>query len=445
MINNIPQLRSGAERHPWHSHAKRGNERLFPLLLVIALLSPPALAAYPPLQPLINQAKPGQTLIPPPGTYAGPVVIDFDLVLDGQNQVTIDGGGKGTVVLLDTDGAQLRNLRLTNSGNSHNDIDSCVQVRGNFNIIKDNTLDNCLFGMDLQQSNNNIARRNRIQSKNAELGLRGDAIRLWYSNNNQIIYNTIEDSRDTVVWYSKDNLIAHNSATRGRYALHFMYSQANRVESNRYWGNSVGIFLMYSDDVVVRHNHISHTNGPAGMGIGLKETSGLTVEDNEIIYCAAGIYVDLSPYQPDSENHFRRNLIAYNGSGMLFHNDWTGNIVENNNFKGNITEIAVQGARTAARNRWQGNYWDSYEGFDRDHDGVGDTPYEIYSYADRLLADAPYAGFFNGSPLLEVLNFLEQLAPFTEPRLVLRDSRPLAAPVALEPAPKEAALTPFGR
>ncbi len=190
------------------------------------------------LQTLIDEAKPGDVLTPEPGTYAGPLVIDKPLTLDGRDQVVIDGGGKGTLILLKTDGATLRNLRLTNSGDSHNDIDSGIQVRGNFNVIKDNVIDNCLFGVDLQQSNNNIVRRNRISSKPVELGVRGDAIRFWYSYKNQATDNIIRDSRDTVVWYSQDNLIARNDARGGRYSLHFMYSHVNRVEDNHYENNT---------------------------------------------------------------------------------------------------------------------------------------------------------------------------------------------------------------
>jgi len=110
--------------------------------------------------------------------YSGPVVIDKPLSIDGRGQVTIDGGGTGTVVLLDTDGATLKNLRLTHSGGSHNDIDSGIQVRGNFNVIKGNVIDDCLFGIDLQQVEHNVVRGNRISSKPVELGQRGDAIRL---------------------------------------------------------------------------------------------------------------------------------------------------------------------------------------------------------------------------------------------------------------------------
>jgi nitrous oxidase accessory protein len=381
--------------------------------------------AYESLQKLIDKTKSGETLIPPAGIYSGPITLEVPITIDGQNKVTIDAGGKGSVVYIDTNGVQLRNLHLTNSGDSHNDIDACVQVRGDFNIVKDSILDNCLFGVDLQQSNFNIIRRNKISSKPYDLGLRGDSIRLWYSMNNKVTYNEIKDSRDTVVWYSRDNLIAHNSASGGRYALHFMYSKFNKVENNHYQNNSVGIFLMYSDDVEVRNNYISHANGATGMGIGFKETSNVTVEDNDILYCAVGMYLDVSPYQPDTTNRIFRNKMYFNGIGMAFHNDWTGNIIKDNVFKGNLSQISVHGATTAKRNVWEGNHWDDYEGFDLDKDSIGDTPYELYAYADRLWMDVPYAQFFKSSPILEVLDFLERLAPFTEPSLVLRDKKPL--------------------
>jgi len=382
-------------------------------------------SAYLPLQPLIDAVEEDGTLSPPAGTYAGPVVINKAITLDGRGEVTIDAGGKGTVILLDTDGATLKGLRLVNSGNSHNDIDAGVQVRGNFNVIKDNVIAECLFGVDLQQSEHNRVHGNRISSKPVELGVRGDAIRLWYSFDNEITDNIVRGSRDIVVWYSRDNLIARNDARGGRYSLHFMYSQTNRVEGNRFEDNAVGIFLMYSDGVEVLNNEILRANGPTGMGIGFKETSDVRVEGNRILYNAVGLYIDVSPYQPGTTNLFRDNLIAYNGVGVQWHNDWHGNEFTGNRFRGNLTQVAVYGANTAKRNLWQGNYWDDFEGFDRDGDGVGDTPYELYGYADRLWQDVPNAQFFKGSPLLEVVDFLERLAPFSSPHLVLRDERPL--------------------
>lgn len=398
------------------------------LLGVVALviLGLPSLAAgeFPPLQPLVDATPVNGTLVPPPGTYAGPVIVEQSLTIDGQGQVTIDNGGKGTVVFLDTDGATLKNLHLTNSGSSHNDLDSGVQIRGNFNVVKDCVIDECLFGLDLQQSEHNIVRRNTISSQDFDLGQRGDAIRLWYSFHNKIIENECHNVRDMVVWYSAENEIRGNRLTGSRYSLHFMYSRYNLVVDNWYYGNAVGIFLMYSDGVVVRNNHILHASGPTGVGLGFKETSDLLIENNEVLYCASGLYIDVSPYQPDTTNRFLNNTIAYNGIGVRFLNDWQGNIFRDNQFADNLTQVFVGGGDTANRNEWQGNYWSDYQGFDRDKDGIGDTPHEIFAYADRIWRDSPHAQFFKGSPLLETLDFLERLAPFSQPQLLIRDAQP---------------------
>ncbi len=389
-------------------------------------------ASYPSFQELIDNAEKNSIIIPEPGIYSGPVIIEQPITIDGQNKVTIDANGKGSVIYLETDGATIKGLKLTNSGESHNDIDAGVQIRGNFNVVKDNTIENCLFGVDLQQSNNCIVRRNKISSKDFELGQRGDAVRLWYSFQNKIEANEIQDSRDMVVWYSADNSIRGNTGTNCRYSLHFMYSRYNLVENNSYYNNAVGIFLMYSDGIIVKNNFIAHAAGPTGVGIGFKETSDLTVANNKILYCASGLYIDISPFQPETVNLFEQNLIAYNGVGIRFLNDWHGNEFIKNQFAGNLTQISVGGSGTANHHLWEGNYWSDFEGFDLDEDFVGDTPYKLYSYADRIWQDVAYAQFFKGSPMLEVLDFLERLAPFTDPLLIMHDPVPSTIPITPE-------------
>ncbi len=400
------------------------------------------------LQPQIDAAKEGDVISLEPGRYAGPISIDKAITLDGGGKATIDSNGKGSVIVLEADGAVIRNLRLVNTGESHNDIDSGIQVRGDYNVIKDNVIEDALFGIDLQQSDHNVIRRNKIKSKQFALGVRGDGIRLWYSNANTIQRNVIDGARDVVFWYSGDNVIANNTIRNGRYGFHFMYALTNMVENNRLEENSVGVFLMYSDSVTVRNNHISHAQGATGMGIGLKETSNVTISGNDIVYCATGIYLDVSPFQPDTTNRIRHNRIAFNGIGVLFHNDWTGNIFDSNRFKNNFVQVSVNALASAMRNEWTGNFWDDYKGFDRDKDGVGDTPHEMRVYADRVWMDVPHASFFKGSPVLSVLDFLERLAPFSDPIMLLRDTKPktvsASAAVPKDEKAGDGKIDPFG-
>ena len=84
-------------------------------------------------------------------------------------------------------GVQVRGLRIAGSGSNHDHVDAGVKIAGSGNVLEDNLIEDCLFGVDLAQADDNVVRRNRIHSKAVELGFRGDAIRLWYSFRNQIV------------------------------------------------------------------------------------------------------------------------------------------------------------------------------------------------------------------------------------------------------------------
>jgi nitrous oxidase accessory protein len=160
------------------------------------------------------------------------------------------------------------------------------------------------------------------------------------------------------------------------------------------------------------------------MGLGFKESSDSDVENNEIIYCAIGVGSDLSPFEPDTTIRFKNNRFAFNGIAIRFTSELGGNILKGNIFEGNLTDVVQMGRGVADRNQWEGNYFADYQGFDRNGDGIGDTPFELYSYADQLWIETPPAQFFKTSPVLELLNFLERLAPFSAPELQLKDPAP---------------------
>lgn len=413
--------------------------RFITALALAVVFVTPAMAG--PLQEMIDAAPDGAEIAVPAGVYIEQIVIDRPIVLDGANGVTIDGGGKGTIVSLSATGATLKNITLRNSGRLHNKVDAGLRITGDFNVIRDVTIENALFGIDLKQASNNVLRRIHISSKDMPLELRGDSMRIWYSNDNKIEDNLIEDARDIVIWYSSGNILRKNKIRRGRYGIHFMYAHENTVDQNEISDCVVGVFLMYANNTIVSDNQILRSWGASGTGIGFKESSGAQILRNNLIGNATGVYLDPSPWDPDLDNYFEDNVIAYNGVGVEFHTDWTGNHFVRNAFRSNFTQISVRGGGTALREGWEGNYWDDYAGFDKDGDGVGDVPYEIYNYADRIWMEVPNASFFRGSLALAALDFVERLAPFSEPRLLIREQASLtAAPEKAKPkaAPKSA-------
>lgn len=397
-----------------------------PVQLIPLYLRDKRIHGYYPFQDLVDKAPEGSVLKVPAGNYAGPVHLKKPLTIEGEGEVVIDGGDKGTVFVLETDRAVLRNLTITGSGESHDADDTCLNIRGHGNLVENINIADCLFGIDLKQADHNIVRNNKVRSKDFELGVRGDGIRLWYSNENLIENNLVTDTRDMVAWYSHRNIYRGNEGRRSRYSIHFMFANDNIVENNRFYDNAVGVYFMYMDGGVARNNIISHATGATGMGLGFKESSDILLENNEIIYCGVGVGSDLSPFQPDTTIRFVNNRFAFNGIAIQLTSELGGNEMHGNTFEGNLTDVfqAGRGRGEGPKNTWVGNYFDTYQGFDRDEDGVGDTPHEEFAYADRIWMEIPNARFFKTSPVLELLDFLERLAPFSTPALQARDEKP---------------------
>ena len=395
-------------------------------LVVLFLLLSTVLSANT-LQDAIDKAPAGSILRLPAGVYKGKIVIDKPLsIIAKEEGVIIDGGGEGTVITIKSSYVTLKDLTIVGSGERHDKLDAALKLSNakqcevRHCIIKD-----CLFGIDLQMVSNSIIADNFITSKDLDLGLRGDGLRLWYSNDNIVKNNHLYKSRDMVVWYSHGNQIIANSGEYNRYSLHFMYAGKNLVKDNHYKFNSVGIFFMYSQDTIAVGNTIQSSLGATGMGIGLKDVSNFTLKDNTVIYCAQGIYIDRSPFEPDTHNWILGNNILYNAEAIHFHSLSEANIVKDNTIMGNIEDIIndSRGAKTN-NNEIVGNYWDNYEGFDKNGDNVGDTPHKVYQYADQLWVYNPDVKFFYGSPVISLLNFLAKLAPFTKPLFLLEDEKP---------------------
>jgi len=379
------------------------------------------------LQNAIDNAPEGSILKLPAGVYKGSITINKPLSIIGTEEgVVIDGEGNGTVITIKSSYVTIKNVRITNSGDRHHTLDAAINIsKAKHCEISYCKIDDCLFGIDMEMVKNSIVSHNFITSKALDLGLRGDGLRLWYCNDNLIKKNSLIKSRDMVIWYSHGNEIVENYGEYGRYSLHFMYAGKNIVKDNHYKFNSVGIFFMYSKDTVATGNVIKSSLGATGMGIGLKDVSNFTLKDNTILYNAQGLYIDRSPFEPDTHNWIIGNKILYNAEALHFHSLSENNIIKDNVILGNIEDIVndSRGSKTN-ENEIVGNYWDNYEGFDKNGDNIGDTPHKVYQYADQLWVYNPDVKFFYGSPVISLLNFLAKLAPFSKPLFLLEDAEP---------------------
>lgn len=380
-------------------------------------------AAVSPLQLFVDITPEGHTFRPIAGTYVGSLTINKAITIDGVDGVILDGGGEGTVLTINADGAVVRNLRIINSGISHDQTSAGIHIEAHNVLVEDNLLENVLFGIHLKSSNHTQLLRNEISSIDRSLTLRGESIRLWNSYFNIIEENILHDARDIVFTNSPSNYFRRNEVLNNRIGIELIYSPSSEIEENLFHHNEHGVIGIYSDSVIIRNNRFQHQNKLSGSAMAVKASSQAVFEGNEILDCAVGLTAN-APIFPENTITIIGNTFAYNDVAIFFYGDKGGHVLHDNNFMGNFQQVVVTHPRAALGNDWSGNYWDDYTGFDLDGDGIGDTPYSFYLYSQRLWMDHDMARFFRGTPMLEMIDFMERLAPFSSPPLVLRDNKP---------------------
>ncbi len=400
--------------------------RLFLLFLLFLIFISSTFANV--LQDAIDNAPSGSTLKLPDGLYLGKIVINKPITIIGTKYgAVIKGDNKGKVITINSSNVVLKNLTITNSGNRMENLDSAIVM----NKVKNCEINNCkilnsLYGIDMIMVENSIISNNYITSKKNDISLRGDALKIWYSNNNIIKNNIIENSRDVTLTYSNNNKLINNTFKNNRFGLHISLSKENLVQNNTYKYNSVAIMLMGAKDTKIINNHIKSSKGAAGIGIVIMGVSNLHFEKNTVSYNAQGIYIDSKNTEEGMQRYIKNNEISYNGEAIHFHEAIKNNTITNNKIFGNIDDIVkdVRGIFTST-NIIEYNYWDRYAGFDRNNDNIGDTPYQVYQYADQLWHYNHKIKFFYASPVMTLMNFLANLAPFVEPIMLLEDTKPI--------------------
>jgi hypothetical protein len=66
----------------------------------------------------------------------------------------------------------------------------------------------------------------------------------------------------------------------------------------------------------------------------------------------------------------KNNRFAHNIIGLFFYGEEGGHRFFDNRFENNLSTVAISAPGAGSANVWRGNYWDEYQGFDRDGDGI---------------------------------------------------------------------------
>jgi nitrous oxidase accessory protein len=367
------------------------------------------------------------------GIHDGNLVIDRPVQLIGSDGAVIDAGGQGTVLHITAPDVTVQGFIVRGSGISLDREDSGLLVEGERATIRDNRVEDTLFGIYLRFANDSQILNNVVISKPLSLARRGDGVRTWYSHNVVIDGNTVRDGRDVILWYSEGGIVRNNVFDRGRYGLHLMFSDRAIIEGNSLRGNSVGLYAMYSRDPHIVSNVMADNYGASGIGLGLKDVDDALIEANRIVNNRVGVYVDNSPREIDSEVHFYRNALAYNGIGIGFFPSVRRNTLVENTFEDNIQHVAIIGGGQLRDITWtvdgRGNYWSDYVGYDANRDGVGDVPYRSERLFESVTDDHPSLRLFLFSPAALGIDFAARAFPAVRPQPKLIDTGPLMQPV----------------
>jgi nitrous oxidase accessory protein len=296
------------------------------------------------------------------------------------------------------------------------------------------------FGVYFHGADECVVEDNEIfGSTNLASAARGNGIHLWKTRLNRILNNTIHDKRDGMYFsYAHENLIAGNRIWSTRFGIHYMYSHRNRLLTNSLSYNTVGATLMFSRQSLVEGN-LALANRRHGMV--LKQVDNSQILNNVVAGQNRGFFV-----QQANQNRFEGNVIATNDIGLYLSNISEQNVFVGNAFIRNTDQVwqppfeTEQGRKgpNAFTENGRGNYWSDYTGSDRNHDGIGDTPYHETDVFGYLVDRHPEARIFALSPAVALLRKGEELLPLLD-TMGVTDTSPLMNPASASAGVKQAA------
>lgn len=360
----------------------------------------------------IDLANPGDTILVYKGVYReGNIVINKRIVLQGKDFPILDGQRKYEVVSIKADSVVVSGFKVIDSGYGSLNDPCGIKIYDKIGVIvKNNILENNFFGIYAQKGSSCIIENNTIKAHQTEEQRIGNGIHCWKSDSMKIIGNKISGHRDGIYFEFVSNSIIWRNISKGniRYGLHFMFSNDDSYISNVFKNNGAGVAVMFTKNVKMFNNYFEENWGDAAYGLLLKEIADSYIIGNKFIRNTSGIYMEGT-----SRVMLNHNIFKDNGWGMKIQASCMDNEISFNNFLANTFDISTNGSLVL--NHFNSNYWDKYEGYDLNKDGIGDVPFHPLSLFAVLTENNPSAMLLFRSFMITLLDKSEKVLPSITP------------------------------
>ena len=360
----------------------------------------------------IIAAKDGDTILLYKGIYKeGNIIIDKTIFLIGIDEPVLDGEYKNEILTLTGKNTVIKGIHFANAGySSMNDYAAIKIIDASNFLIENNIISNASFSIHLANSTHSVIRNNIIKGTNKSEHASGNGIHLWKCEQILIENNSIQGHRDGIyLEFVTQSTIKKNVSEKNiRYGLHFMFSHNNAYLGNTFRNNGAGVAVMYTKNVRMEDNVFEKNWGASAYGLLLKDISDSHIKNNKFIQNTVAIHMEGS-----SRIEVENNIFKENGWALKVQASCDDNTFHHNNFYGNSFDIATNGSVTL--NRFYNNYWDKYDGYDINKDGIGDVPYHPVSMYAMVVEQNPTTLILMRSFIVSLLDKAEKAIPSLTP------------------------------
>ena len=337
----------------------------------------------------LTYASSGDTIFIHNGTYREQILIAQSVTLQGENKhgTIIDGNLTGDVIKITATNIKITECTIQNSSSTSNGINiaSSSNITINHTIIKNNNI-----GIYLYASTNCTLTNNQILNNNIGIRISGSESNILKDNNISLSNNMgihATDSHNTLI---QNNTITNN----GDFGISLIASTENTITNNNISINTkYATYLFQSHNNTITKNNITSNKD---FGIWLSQSHNNTITENNIFSNERfGIYLTNSTNNAITENNIQKNIqlgirLDYSDNNAIQKNSILENQVRgvilyysnnnsftHNNFIKNKEQLSNINSTNSFDNGFEGNYWNNYNGTDKNQDGIGDTPHII--------------------------------------------------------------------